>query len=35
MDLPCRTVLSAGQRSIEVVGPLIEEEAAKVHHGFW
>ena len=35
MDLPCRTVLSSGQRSIKVVGPLLEEESSKVHIGFW
>jgi tRNA(Arg) A34 adenosine deaminase TadA len=35
MDLPCRTVLSAGQRKIEVIGPLLEEEARAVHDGFW
>ena len=35
MDLPCRTVLGAGQRKIEVVGPLLEEEARLVHEGFW
>lgn len=35
MDLPCRTVLGAGQRHIEVVGPLLEEESRAVHEGFW
>ncbi len=35
MDLPCRTVLSAGQRVIEVVGPLLDDEAREVHAGFW
>lgn len=35
MDLPCRTVLAAGQRSIDVVGPLLEDEAQEVHEGFW
>jgi len=35
MDLPCRTVLSAGQRQIEVVGPLLETECRTVHEGFW
>jgi tRNA(Arg) A34 adenosine deaminase TadA len=35
MDLPCRTVLGAGQRAIEVVGPLLENEARAVHAGFW
>ena len=35
MDLPCRIVLGAGQRRIEVVGPLLEVESAAVHEGFW
>jgi tRNA(Arg) A34 adenosine deaminase TadA len=35
MDLPCRAVLAAGQRTIEVVGPLLEDESRAVHEGFW
>jgi tRNA(Arg) A34 adenosine deaminase TadA len=35
MDLPCRTVLGAGQRPIEVIGPLLSEEARVPHEGFW
>ena len=35
LDLPCRAVLGAGQRTIEVVGPLLEAEARAVHDGFW
>jgi tRNA(Arg) A34 adenosine deaminase TadA len=35
MDLPCREVVSAGRRRVEVVGPLLEEESARVHDGFW
>lgn len=35
MDLPCRKVFAAGQRKVEVVGPLIEEETGRVHKGFW
>ncbi len=35
LDLPCRTVLAAGQRRVEVVGPLLEEEAARLQDGFW
>jgi tRNA(Arg) A34 adenosine deaminase TadA len=35
LDLPCREVFARGQRLIEVTGPLIEEEAAQVHQGFW
>jgi tRNA(Arg) A34 adenosine deaminase TadA len=35
MDLPCRIVLAAGQRSIEVIGPLLEDDSRAVHDGFW
>jgi tRNA(Arg) A34 adenosine deaminase TadA len=35
MNLPCRAVLGSGQRSIEVVGPLLEAESRAVHEGFW
>jgi tRNA(Arg) A34 adenosine deaminase TadA len=35
MDLPCRTVFGAGQRKVEVVGPLLEAESRAVHDGFW
>jgi tRNA(Arg) A34 adenosine deaminase TadA len=35
MDLPCRDVFAAGQRRIAVEGPLLEEEAAVAHQGFW
>lgn len=35
MDMPCRLVLASGQRQIEVVGPLLSEESATVHAGFW
>lgn len=35
MDLPCTTVFAAGQREVEVVGPLLSEESAVVHEGFW
>lgn len=34
-SLPCREVFARGQRRVEVVGPLLEDEAAKVHEGFW
>lgn len=36
-DLPCREVFSKGQKPIVVVGPIqtVEEEAAKVHQGYW
>jgi tRNA(Arg) A34 adenosine deaminase TadA len=35
LDLPCRTVLGAGQRLVEVVGPLLEDEAAALHADAW
>jgi len=35
LDLPCRTVFAAGQRPVEVIGPLLEDEAAAVHVGVW
>lgn len=37
LDLPCRTVLAAGQRPVEVIGPLLEEdpEAVALHDGAW
>ena len=35
LALPCREVFARGQRAIEVIGPLIEDEAAAVHAGFW
>lgn len=35
LDLPCRQVLAAGSRSTEVIGPLLADEAAVPHEGFW
>ena len=35
MRLPCREVLARGQRSVEVAGPALEDEAARGHAGFW
>ncbi len=35
LDLPCRTVFAAGQRKVEVIGPLLEEEAAALQEHFW
>ena len=34
-SLPCREVFVRGQRHVEVSGPLLEEEAAQSHIGFW
>ncbi len=35
MSLPCRTVFAAGQRQVEVVGPLLADEAAELQADFW
>jgi tRNA(Arg) A34 adenosine deaminase TadA len=37
MDLPCRTVFAAGQKPIEVIGPVaeVEEDIAALHRDFW
>ncbi len=35
LDLPCKIVFSAGQRPTEVVGPLLEDEAAALQADFW
>lgn len=36
-DLPCREVLTRGQKDIVVLGPFteIEDEVAAVHQGYW
>lgn len=35
LDLPCRVVFAAGQRPVQVEGPLLEDEAAELQDGFW
>jgi len=35
LELPCRVVFAAGQRPVEVIGPLLEEEAAALQDDFW
>jgi tRNA(Arg) A34 adenosine deaminase TadA len=35
LDLPCALVFAAGQRPTEVVGPLLEDEAAQLQTDFW
>jgi tRNA(Arg) A34 adenosine deaminase TadA len=35
MSLPSRTVLAAGQRSIQIVGPVELPAAREIHAGFW
>jgi tRNA(Arg) A34 adenosine deaminase TadA len=35
INLPCRDLLARGARRVVVVGPLLEDEAAEAHCGFW
>lgn len=35
LQLPCREVFARGQQDVQVIGPLLEEEARAVHQGFW
>jgi len=35
LSLPCRDVFARGQRPVDVVGPLLEDEASLPHRGFW
>lgn len=37
LDLPCREVFAAGQKAIDVIGPVaeVEEEIAALHRDFW
>ncbi|MGA7809595.1 nucleoside deaminase [Bradyrhizobium sp.] len=35
LDLPCRDVFARGQRPTDVLGPLLEDEAAALHDGVW
>lgn len=35
IDIPCRLVFSYSHRPIEVVGPVLEEEALRVHQQYW
>ncbi|GBD56828.1 nucleoside deaminase [Gluconobacter wancherniae] len=35
LDLPCRIVFAAGQTPVEVVGPMLEDEAAALQREFW
>src|SRR5258706_9155616 len=34
-SLPCREVFARGQRHVDVIGPLLEDEAVMPHRGFW
>ena len=33
--LPCREIFEKGLKMVNVIGPLLENEALKVHIGFW
>ena len=33
--LPCRDIFNKGKKPIEVIGPMLEDEAREVHKGFW
>lgn len=35
LDLPCHIVFSAGQRPTEIIGPLLEAEAAQLQADYW
>jgi tRNA(Arg) A34 adenosine deaminase TadA len=35
LNLACRLVFESGQRQIDVVGPLLEDESAEPHAEFW
>jgi tRNA(Arg) A34 adenosine deaminase TadA len=35
LDVPCRLIFEGGQRRVEVVGPLLEEEAEALHLQAW
>lgn len=37
LSLPCRTLFETGQKSIQVIGPVVEltDEIEQVHRGFW
>lgn len=35
LDLPCETVFAAGQRKVEVIGPVLRAEALALHEGMW
>jgi tRNA(Arg) A34 adenosine deaminase TadA len=35
LHVPCRELFARGNKAIEVVGPLLEDEAREVHLDFW
>ena len=35
ISLPCRDIFDKGRKTIQVIGPVLEEEALEVHKDFW
>lgn len=35
LDVPCRMIFESGVRKVEVIGPVLEEEALQVHAEYW
>lgn len=35
LALPSREVFARGRKEVEIIGPVLEDEARKVHEGFW
>lgn len=35
LNLSCQEIFTHGNKQIEVIGPVLQEEALKVHIGFW
>ena len=33
--IPCRELYAKGRKQIEVIGPILEEEAYVIHQDFW
>jgi tRNA(Arg) A34 adenosine deaminase TadA len=33
--VPCRELLKYGKRQINVIGPVLEDQGAAIHHNFW
>jgi len=37
LNLPCRQVFDAGQKAVQIIGPVpeVEEEIAALHRDYW
>jgi tRNA(Arg) A34 adenosine deaminase TadA len=33
--IPCREIFARGSEAVEVIGPILEDDARKVHEDFW